>query len=191
MSPFSSRYDDCIRGRDQFTPMKRRASSSSRIPRRAPAPDATSSTIAPRTPRPRSSRITNSTPWRRRAIARCRRPATRILRSGTLRTRRRRLQGQDRRVLRGKFRTPSLRNVAVQQYFMHNGVFSKLWDVIAFYATRDTRPERWYKSGEFDDIPPEYRVNVNVEKAPYNRRRGGTPALDDPEIDAIVAFLGR
>jgi cytochrome c peroxidase len=73
---------------------------------------------------------------------------------------------------------------------MHNGVFSKLRDVIAFYATRDTSPERWYKSGVFDDIPTEYRDNVNVDKAPYNRRRGGSPALDDQEIDAIVAFLG-
>jgi hypothetical protein len=68
--------------------------------------------------------------------------------------------------------------------------FSKLRDVVAFYATRDTNPERWYKSGTFDDIPTKYRDNVNVDKAPYNRRRGGTPALDDQEIDAIVAFLG-
>jgi len=90
----------------------------------------------------------------------------------------------------GQFRTPSLRNVAVRQSFMHNGVFSKLRDVVAFYATRDTNPERWYKSGTFDDIPTKYRDNVNVEKAPYNKRRGGTPALDDEEIDAIVAFLG-
>src|SRR5580704_10842400 len=90
----------------------------------------------------------------------------------------------------GKFRAPSLRNVAVRQRFMHNGVFSKLRDVVAFYATRDTNPERWYKAGKFDDVPSNYQENVNVDKAPYNRRRGGTPALDDQEIDAIVAFLG-
>jgi len=89
----------------------------------------------------------------------------------------------------GKFRTPSLRNVAVRQRFMHNGVFSSLRDVVAFYATRDTTPGRWYKAGKFDDVPSKYLDNVNVDKAPYNRRRGGTPALDDGEIDAIVAFL--
>lgn len=89
----------------------------------------------------------------------------------------------------GRFRTPSLRNVAVRQSFMHNGGFSKLRDVVAFYATRDTNPERWYKSEKFDDLPLKYRDNVNVEKAPYNRGRGETPALDDHEIDAIVAFL--
>jgi cytochrome c peroxidase len=90
----------------------------------------------------------------------------------------------------GKFRTPSLRNVAVRQSFMHNGVFTKLRDVVAFYATRDTNPERWYKSGRFDDIPATYRDNVNVDKPPYNRPKGGTPALNDREIDAIVEFLG-
>jgi cytochrome c peroxidase len=90
----------------------------------------------------------------------------------------------------GRFRAPSLRNVAVRESFMHNGTFSKLRDVVAFYATRDTNPERWYKSGKFDDVPANYQGNVNVEKAPYNRRRGQAPAFDDGEIDAIVAFLG-
>jgi cytochrome c peroxidase len=91
----------------------------------------------------------------------------------------------------GRFRTPSLRNVAVRPSFMHNGVFARLRDVVAFYATRSTNPERWYPNGtEFDDLPAPYRDHVNVDKAPYNRRRGQTPALDDGEIDALVAFLG-
>ena len=42
----------------------------------------------------------------------------------------------------------------------------------------------------FDDVPKQYREYVNVDKAPYNRQEGETPALDDDEIDAIVAFLG-
>jgi cytochrome c peroxidase len=91
----------------------------------------------------------------------------------------------------GRFRTPSLRNVAVRSAFMHNGSFSSLRDVVAFYATRSVRPERWYGRGpQFDDLPAKYRDNVNVDKAPYNRRRGDAPALDDREIDAIVSFLG-
>ncbi len=91
----------------------------------------------------------------------------------------------------GRFRTPSLRNVAVRRRFMHNGVFSTLRDVVAFYATRSTNPGRWYKSKiVFDDLPEKYRQNVNVDKAPYNRHQGEVPPLDESEIDAIVAFLG-
>ncbi|MES1173068.1 MAG: cytochrome c peroxidase [Myxococcales bacterium] len=89
-----------------------------------------------------------------------------------------------------RFRTPSLRNVAVRGSYMHNGVFTSLRDVVAFYATRATDPKRWYKSGvKFEDVPAKYRGSVNVSSIPYNRREGDAPALSDQEIDAIVAFL--
>ena len=91
----------------------------------------------------------------------------------------------------GYFRTPSLRNVAVRERFMHNGVFGRLRDAVAFYATRSIEPERWYKDGKlFDDLPKAYHGNINTATLPYNRRKGMAPALDDAEIDAIVAFLG-
>jgi cytochrome c peroxidase len=90
----------------------------------------------------------------------------------------------------GSFRIPSLRNVAVRQRFMHNGAFSKLRDVVAFYATRSTNPERWYPPGaQYDDVPAQFRKNVNVTSLPYNRVEGEKPPLDDEDIDAIVAFL--
>jgi cytochrome c peroxidase len=90
----------------------------------------------------------------------------------------------------GSFRTPSLRNVAVRQRFMHNGAFSKLRDVVAFYATRSTNPDRWYPHGaQFNDSPDRYRGNVNTLSFPYNRHEGDPPAMDDADIDAIVAFL--
>jgi cytochrome c peroxidase len=90
----------------------------------------------------------------------------------------------------GSFRIPSLRNVAVRQRFMHNGAFSKLRDVVAFYATRSTNPERWYPPGaQYDDVPAQFRKNVNVTSLPYNRVEGEKPPLDDDDIDAIVAFL--
>jgi cytochrome c peroxidase len=89
------------------------------------------------------------------------------------------------------FRTPSLRNVAVRRRFMHNGAFTNLRDVVAFYATRSSTPSRWYPpGGKFDDVPQRYRANVNVASLPYNRAEGDKPALDDEDIDAIVAFLG-
>jgi cytochrome c peroxidase len=80
--------------------------------------------------------------------------------------------------------------VAVRERFMHNGVFTKLRDVVAFYATRATSPSRWYPAGaKFDDVPARYRENVNKTHLPYNRAEGATPPLDDDDIDALVAFL--
>ena len=72
---------------------------------------------------------------------------------------------------------------------MHNGEFTKLREVVAFYATRATRPSRWYPGARFDDVPAAYKKNVNVTSLPYNRAEGAKPPLDDADIDAIVAFL--
>lgn len=94
----------------------------------------------------------------------------------------------------GRFRTPTLRNVATRSVFFHNGVVHTLRDAVAFYATRDTQPARWYGRGpdgsprRFDDLPTEYRANVELG-APFAQRPGGSPSLSDEEIDAIVAFL--
>jgi cytochrome c peroxidase len=88
------------------------------------------------------------------------------------------------------FRTPSLRNVAVRTSFMHNGAFTRLRDVVSFYATRATAPRRWYPSGVlFDDSPARFRRQINVTSPPYDRHPGDPPALSDEEIDAVVAFL--
>jgi cytochrome c peroxidase len=88
------------------------------------------------------------------------------------------------------FRTPSLRNVAVRESFGHNGVYKSLREVVTFYALRASAPGRIYLTGEtFDDVPAKYRKNVNVFSPIYNRREGAPPALDDAEIDAVVAFL--
>jgi cytochrome c peroxidase len=95
----------------------------------------------------------------------------------------------------GMFIAPSLRNVALRHVFFHNGVFHSLRDAVAFYATRDTDPARWYprdangKVEKFNDLPPQYWDNVNVEP-PFDRHLGDPPALSDVEIDDIVAFLG-
>jgi cytochrome c peroxidase len=90
----------------------------------------------------------------------------------------------------GAFKVPTLRNIAVTGPWLHNGVFTKLRDVVAFYATRDTDPARWYPKGEkFDDLPADARGNVNTSEAPYDRKPGQKPRLSEPEVDAIVAFL--
>lgn len=91
----------------------------------------------------------------------------------------------------GAFKVPTLRNVGQRVALMHNGYFTRLRDAVAFYATRDTDPARWYPGGvPFDDLPPAYHANVNRSEAPYDRKPGESPRLDDAEIDAIVAFLG-
>lgn len=90
----------------------------------------------------------------------------------------------------GWFKTPTLRNVDLTAPYMHNGRFATLREAVAFYATRDTQPERWYPKGvKFDDLPPALHGNVDVDTRPYHRRVGQRPALSDEEIDDIVAFL--
>ena len=95
----------------------------------------------------------------------------------------------------GAFKVPTLRNVALRQAYFHNGRFKTLKDALTFYVQRDTNPVKWYPldgSGtvvKFDDLPREYRVNVNTTEVPYNRRLGDVPALSDAEIDDVIAFL--
>jgi len=94
----------------------------------------------------------------------------------------------------GLFRTPSLRNVATRKTFFHNGIYHSLDEVVRFYAERDTNPAKFYpvsKNGavaKFDDLPRRYRDNVNTEP-PFDRKPGGKPALDEAEIEDVVAFL--
>jgi cytochrome c peroxidase len=96
----------------------------------------------------------------------------------------------------GLFKTPTLRNVATRKVFFHNGVFRSLDQVLHFYVERETEPAKWYPklpSGEidrYDDLPVQYRSNVDTVDAPYDRKQGESPALNDSEIADIIAFLG-
>lgn len=96
----------------------------------------------------------------------------------------------------GAFKVPTLRNVATRQTFFHNGAFDNLKDVVSFYVRRDTSPQEWYPIGadgvvqKFNDLPPQYRKNVNTTEGPYNRQPGMQPALTPSEIDDVVTFLG-
>jgi cytochrome c peroxidase len=191
MSPFSSKYDDFIRGRAALTEVEARGLKLFRDSAKGGC--SACHKLNDRSPDPSASLFTDygfdavAVP-RNRAL-----PATRDPNYFDLGLCER--AGDDYKAQTkefcGRFRAPSLRNVAVRTSFMHNGAFSSLRDVVAFYATRATNPKRWYKSGVvFDDLPEKYRQNVNVDKAPYNRHEGQTPPLDDAEIDALVAFLG-
>ncbi|WP_230414023.1 cytochrome-c peroxidase [Collimonas silvisoli] len=94
----------------------------------------------------------------------------------------------------GMFKSPTLRNVATREVFFHNGRFHTLQDMMRFYVTRDTDPARWYpkvkgKVIKFDDLPPRYRANVDTLDAPFNRKAGDAPALNEEEIGDLIAFL--
>lgn len=94
----------------------------------------------------------------------------------------------------GLFKAPSLRNVATRHTFYHNGIFQSLEEAVSFYATRDSDPGRWYPRGpdgqvqKFNDLPPQYRGNVNMEP-PFGRKPGDPPAFSPQDVSDIVAFL--
>lgn len=95
----------------------------------------------------------------------------------------------------GAFKVPTLRNVAITAPYFHNGRFATLKEAVGFYVRRDTNPEQWYPLNadgsvhKFDDLPPQFAVNVNTTEVPYNRRPGMAPALNDDEVDLVVEFL--
>jgi cytochrome c peroxidase len=72
----------------------------------------------------------------------------------------------------GKFRVPTLRNVAKTAPYMHNGAFQTLREAVVFYNTRDIGP--WPL--------PEVNENINKEEL-------GNLELSEQDIDDIVAFL--
>ncbi|MBB3212261.1 cytochrome c peroxidase [Herbaspirillum sp. Sphag1AN] len=94
----------------------------------------------------------------------------------------------------GLFKTPTLRNVALRQSFFHNGVMHNLKDVLHFYVERDSAPHKWYphnRNGsirKFDDLLPQYTVNVNMDP-PFGGHPGDKTALNDAEIEDVIAFL--
>jgi cytochrome c peroxidase len=110
------------------------------------------------------------------------------------------LCGPVRRDLAGKreycgfFRSPTLRNTAIRDAFFHNGVFTSLRQVMHFYVERDLLPEKYFPVNpdgsvhKFDDLPAGYPVNIDRDP-PLDRDPGAVPALTEPEIDDVIAFL--
>lgn len=71
----------------------------------------------------------------------------------------------------GKFKTPTLRNIAATAPYTHNGLFNTLYEVVDFKNTRDVA--NW--------PDPEHLMNVD--------NAFGNLGLSDQDIDDIVAFL--
>jgi cytochrome c peroxidase len=95
----------------------------------------------------------------------------------------------------GMFLTPTLRNSATRQVFMHNGVFHTLQQVMDFYNLRDTDPAAIYPIGpdgnveKYNDLPPQYRANADIVDPPLDRMLGEKPANTQQDLQDIIAFL--
>ena len=77
----------------------------------------------------------------------------------------------------GKFKVPTLRNVALTAPYMHNGLFNTLEAVVEFYNSRDVgKPD----GGTWD--PPEISANVNSEEM-------GNLKLSADEVKDISDFM--
>ncbi|WP_409522971.1 cytochrome-c peroxidase [Nitrincola sp. MINF-07-Sa-05] len=86
---------------------------------------------------------------------------------------------------KGKFKTPSLRNIAVTGPYMHNGVFTDLLTVIRFYNKYNSRSASAQVNPETGLTwePPEIAENLSLEALQTG------PALDERRMQALVAFL--
>lgn len=73
----------------------------------------------------------------------------------------------------GKFRVPTLRNIAITAPYMHNGVFNTLEEVVDFYNSRDVKT-KWGK--------PEVAKNVNKDEL-------GDLKLTKQEMKDLVVFM--
>lgn len=85
----------------------------------------------------------------------------------------------------GKFKVPTLRNVAVTGPYMHNGIFSDLRTAVLFYNRYNSEdpaaqinPETGGKWGD-----TEFEITLSVKDLTHG------PVLNDEQIDALVAFL--
>ena len=88
----------------------------------------------------------------------------------------------------GKFKVPTLRNIAKTAPYMHNGYFKTLRGVVAFYNDRDAKPACKGDVSEAGALAqgcwpkPEIHRNLNTDEM-------GKLGLTEQEIDDILAFM--
>jgi cytochrome c peroxidase len=199
LTPFSSRFDDALRGAERLTPLEARGLALFLDPERGNCLACHAVKPESKDPAdwlftdfgyvalgvPRNPAIPANADPQSFDLGLCRRPGLDAILPKDV----------PLASLCGAFKTPTLRNVAARAPYFHNGAIATLRDAVAFHATRDSDPKRWrptLKSGEadaFNDLPSAYKANVNVEAVPFDRKPGQPPRLDDDDIDALVAFL--
>jgi cytochrome c peroxidase len=85
----------------------------------------------------------------------------------------------------GKFKVPTLRNVAITGPYMHNGVFRDLKTVIEFYNKYNSRTEAAQTNPETNEFWGEPEISDNISLTELE----SAPFLDERRVDALVAFL--
>lgn len=85
----------------------------------------------------------------------------------------------------GKFKVPTLRNIAVTGPYMHNGVFQDLRTVVLFYDKYNSRSKKRQINPETNKPwgKPEVPQNLSLKELETG------PALKEQRIDALVAFM--
>lgn len=85
----------------------------------------------------------------------------------------------------GRFRVPTLRNIAVTAPYMHNGVFADLRTTVVFYNKFTSKAARWQINPETGKPWGEAEVSANLSL--YELQSG--LSIDDYRTDALVAFM--
>ena len=85
----------------------------------------------------------------------------------------------------GKFKVPTLRNIAVTGPYMHNGVFKDLRTVVLFYNKYNSKNVKRHINPETSANwqPPEVSKNISMTELQTG------PALNNKRIDALVDFM--
>ncbi len=199
-APFSSKFDDVLRGRARFTPQEQRGFALFTDPQKGNCTACHAGKLESKDPAdwiltdftydslgvPRNSAIPANADASAFDLGLCKRPGLAPMLPKEI----------ELSSLCGAFKVPTLRNVAVSGPYFHNGGIASLRDAVAFYATRDTDPRHWYpklatgEADKFNDLPGGDKPNVNTKEVPYDRKPGQRPRLNVAEIDALTAFLG-
>ena len=82
----------------------------------------------------------------------------------------------------GKYKTPTLRNVAVTAPYMHNGVFKDLRTVVEFYDKYNNKERTLNPETNLPWDEPEHKDTISLKELKAN-------AQNDRKIDALVAFM--
>ena len=82
----------------------------------------------------------------------------------------------------GKYKTPTLRNVAVTAPYMHNGVFKDLRTVVEFYDKYNNKERILNPETKKPWDEPEFKDTISLKELKAN-------AQTDRKIDALVAFM--
>ena len=83
---------------------------------------------------------------------------------------------------KGKYKVPTLRNVAVTSPYMHNGVFKDLRTVVEFYDKYNNKDRKINPETNKPWEDPEVKETISLEELKSKRQ-------SDRKIEALVAFM--